>query len=165
MSHRKWQLIPGNFFFLCQENSMDRAVWRDTVHGIIKSWTILSTWHTHTQIFKIEIWIDKHTHMCVCRVAFLSYLFFSSLYLNFYNEEGRRGGCFPKFFLMPNKLKASKKYSINPSLSVSHAEGTPVIFWVNTLVALDTDHYSPLFLESPASVIHSFTRLTKLNHH
>lgn len=107
--------------------------------------------------------MDKHMHMCVCRVAFLSYLFFSSSYLNFYNEEGGRGGCFPKFFLMPNKLKASKKYSINPSLSVSHAEGTPVIFWVNALVALDTDHYSPLFLENPAPVIHSFAQLTKLN--
>ena len=104
--------------------------------------------------------MDKHMHMCVCRVAFLTYLFFSSSYLNFYNAEGGRGGCFPKFFLMPNKLKASKKYSINPSLSVSHAEGTPVIFWVNALVALDTDHYSPLFLESPASVIHSFTFIT-----
>lgn len=60
-------------------------------------------------------------------------------------------------------MKASKKYSINPSLSVSHAEGTPVIFWVNALAGSDTDHYSPLFLESPASVIHSFARLTKLN--
>ena len=57
--------------------------------------------------------MDKHMHMCVCRVAFLSYLFFSSSYLNFYNAEGGRGGCFPKFFLMPNKLKASKKYSIS----------------------------------------------------
>ena len=103
-------------------------------------------------------------HMCVYSVAFLSYLFFLSLYLNFYNEEGGRGGYFPKFSLMPNKLKPSKKYSINPSLSVSYAEGTSVIFWVNTLVAWILTIIL-LSLESPASVILSFARLTKLNYH
>ena len=28
--------------YSCQENSMDRGVWRVTVHGVVKSWTQLS---------------------------------------------------------------------------------------------------------------------------
>ena len=31
------------------ENSMDREAWWATVHGVTKSWTGLSNWHTNTQ--------------------------------------------------------------------------------------------------------------------
>ena len=33
--------------YSCLENSMDRGVWWASVHGVIKSWTQLST-HAHT---------------------------------------------------------------------------------------------------------------------
>jgi len=32
--------------YSCLENSMDRGAWQATVHGVLKSWTGLST-HTH----------------------------------------------------------------------------------------------------------------------
>ena len=52
------RLIPGSgrspeggngnqLHYSCLENSMDRAVWWATVHGVAKSPTWLSTWHTH----------------------------------------------------------------------------------------------------------------------
>ena len=42
--NRKWQPAP---VFL-SENSMVRGAWQATVHGIAKSWTLLSDWaHTH----------------------------------------------------------------------------------------------------------------------
>ena len=33
--------------YSCLENLMDRGAWRATVHGVAKSWTQLSTQHTH----------------------------------------------------------------------------------------------------------------------
>ena len=34
----------GNpFQYFCLENLMDRGVWQATVHGVTKSWTLLST--------------------------------------------------------------------------------------------------------------------------
>ena len=44
-------LGEGNGYSLqysCLENSMDKGVWRDTVHGVAKSWTRLSDL-AHTQ--------------------------------------------------------------------------------------------------------------------
>ena len=35
--------------YSCLENSMDRGAWRATIHGVTKSWTWLSDWHTNTQ--------------------------------------------------------------------------------------------------------------------
>ena len=41
----------GNLLlYSCLENSMDRGAWRATVHGVTKTWTWLSEWHTETQI-------------------------------------------------------------------------------------------------------------------
>ena len=40
---RKWH---HTLQYPCLENSMDRATWQAIVHGIAKSWTQLSTWHT-----------------------------------------------------------------------------------------------------------------------
>ena len=34
--------------YSCLENPMDRGAWRATVHGVTKSWTQLSDYHTHT---------------------------------------------------------------------------------------------------------------------
>ena len=34
--------------FSCLGNSMDRGSWQSTVHGVIKSWTQLNTWHLLT---------------------------------------------------------------------------------------------------------------------
>ena len=31
------------FQYFCLENLMDRGVWQATVHGVTKSWTLLST--------------------------------------------------------------------------------------------------------------------------
>ena len=33
--------------YSCLENSMDRGAWQATVHGVTKSWTRLSDYHTH----------------------------------------------------------------------------------------------------------------------
>ena len=33
--------------YSCLENSMDREAWRATVHGVAKSWILLSDSHTH----------------------------------------------------------------------------------------------------------------------
>ena len=35
--------------YSCLENSMDKGAWQSTAHGVTKSWTRLSTFHTHTQ--------------------------------------------------------------------------------------------------------------------
>ena len=35
--------------YSCLENSMDRGTWWAIVHGVTKSWTRLSNWHTHSQ--------------------------------------------------------------------------------------------------------------------
>ena len=37
--------------YSCLENSMDRGAWWATVHGVIKSWTQLST-HTYPHLFQ-----------------------------------------------------------------------------------------------------------------
>ena len=37
--------------YFCLENSMDRAAWRATVHGVGKSQTWLSEWHFHFSFF------------------------------------------------------------------------------------------------------------------
>ena len=34
--------------YSCLENPMDKGAWQVTVHGVPKSWTWLSDWHTHT---------------------------------------------------------------------------------------------------------------------
>ena len=39
--------------YSCQENSMDRGVWRATVHGVVKSWTQLSE---HSNVYFVIIW-------------------------------------------------------------------------------------------------------------
>ena len=39
--------------YSCLENSMDRGVWRATVHGVIKSWTWLSGYHFHSLISEL----------------------------------------------------------------------------------------------------------------
>ena len=50
----------GKFFWrrerqsTCLENSMDREAWQATVHGVTKSWTWLSDWHTHTDIPEVS---------------------------------------------------------------------------------------------------------------
>ena len=52
----------GNGYSLqssCLENSMDRGAWWATVHGIAKSQTRLSDWHTH---ICIEVY---NTHTCI----------------------------------------------------------------------------------------------------
>ena len=35
--------------YTCLENSMDKGAWQSTAHGVTKSWTRLSAFHTHTQ--------------------------------------------------------------------------------------------------------------------
>ena len=35
--------------YSCLEDSMDRGTWRATVHGVAKSWPLLSNFHTRTQ--------------------------------------------------------------------------------------------------------------------
>ena len=50
----------GNGYLLqysCLDNSMDRGVWRATVHGVTKSQTQLSNSHTQTHIY-----IHTYTH-------------------------------------------------------------------------------------------------------
>ena len=38
--------------YFCLENSMDRGVWRATVHGITKSQTQLNNSYTHTPLWQ-----------------------------------------------------------------------------------------------------------------
>ena len=53
-----WGLIPGPgrspgerkgypLQYSCLENPMDGGAWQPTVHGVTKSWTQLSNYHTH----------------------------------------------------------------------------------------------------------------------
>ena len=47
-----WEYLLGEgngnpLQYSCLENSMDRAAWRATVHGVAKNWTRLSERHTH----------------------------------------------------------------------------------------------------------------------
>ena len=67
----------GNpLYYSCLENSMNRGAWRATVHGVTKSWTLLTERliHTHT-----------HTHTRMYRSCYISlfaaYLWFSSFVL------------------------------------------------------------------------------------
>ena len=39
--------------YSCLKNSMDRGAWQATVHGVLKSWTGLST-HTHTHMIALH---------------------------------------------------------------------------------------------------------------
>ena len=53
LKHKGQSMIIGvgndNLFqYSCLENPMNRGVWQATVHGIAKSWTLLST-NMHTQ--------------------------------------------------------------------------------------------------------------------
>ena len=45
--------------YSCLENSMDRGAWQATVHGVTKSQTRLSNWHTHylSSAFPFVCWI------------------------------------------------------------------------------------------------------------
>ena len=56
----------GNGYLLqysCLENPMDRAVWKDTVHGVAKSRTQLSDCHFHLKrMMSIFINMDKLKH-------------------------------------------------------------------------------------------------------
>ena len=48
----RWGRFPGEgngypLQYSCLENSMDREAWWITAHGVAKTWTQLSTFHTH----------------------------------------------------------------------------------------------------------------------
>ena len=43
--------------YSCQENPINRKAWQATIHGVTKSQTQLSDWHTHTH---------AHTHTRPC---------------------------------------------------------------------------------------------------
>ena len=55
-----WGRSPGRgngnlLHYSCLENSMDRGVWWAIVHGVTKSWTLLSMCvHTHNQFIDQE---------------------------------------------------------------------------------------------------------------
>ena len=56
IAYKKQQLVGectefqegnGNLFpYYCLKNSIDRGAWRATVHGVLKSWTQLSDFHS-----------------------------------------------------------------------------------------------------------------------
>ena len=41
-----WEGNGNPFQYSCLENSMDRGAWWATIHGVVKSWTWLSDFHT-----------------------------------------------------------------------------------------------------------------------
>ena len=47
--------------YSCLENSMDKEIWQATVHGVTKSRTRLSDFHTHTHT-------HTHTHFHIHRI-------------------------------------------------------------------------------------------------
>ena len=56
--------------YSCPEDSMDRGVWRATVHAVAKSWTELST-HTHSNhelvVCQLSVLCFKHPLICFQR--------------------------------------------------------------------------------------------------
>ena len=53
--------------YSCLENSMDKGLWRATVHAVTKSWTELST-HTHSNhelvVCQLSVLCFKHPLIC-----------------------------------------------------------------------------------------------------
>ena len=51
--------------------SMDKGAWWATVHGITKSWTRLSDWHTHTHVYiksinmSVSVYLCTYVHICI----------------------------------------------------------------------------------------------------
>ena len=48
---------PLQYSFL--ENSMDREAWRAIVHGVAKSWTRLSDFHSNKNLHKLQEYREK----------------------------------------------------------------------------------------------------------
>ena len=48
--------------YSCLENPIDRGAWRAIVHGVAKSWTLLSNTHTHTHT-RTHTHTYTHTHV------------------------------------------------------------------------------------------------------
>ena len=66
--------------YSCLEISVDRGVWRATVHGVTKSWTLLSDSHTHTHTHT-HIHTHTHHHSYLRPIASFPYLDFCSTLL------------------------------------------------------------------------------------
>ena len=86
-----WGRSPGEgngnpLQYSCLENSMDRGTWQGTVHGITKSWTQLSDYHSLKLLQALWHWaIHFHDwayfpHLCIGTVI-LSHRFFFSFVL------------------------------------------------------------------------------------
>ena len=45
--------------YFCLENSVDRGAWWSTVHGVAKSWTQLSNYHSLTPAGKFKMSFQK----------------------------------------------------------------------------------------------------------
>ena len=111
--------------YSCLENSMDRGVWRSTVHGVAKSWTQLSACtHTHTHLH-ILLYSPPGTSIPII-----------SLYLHVRMREEMAGT-----LLQRKKTKAQRSglYIVtwplrsNPELRASCPQ--PALFLPNTWVA------------------------------
>ena len=95
--------IPGGGYgdslqYSCLENSMDRGVWRATVHGVAKSQTWLSTSFRLKQIYFLFSSVKSVLGcMCVCvwitifLMVWLPSVWFHSLNKNFYEKYLRSG--------------------------------------------------------------------------
>ena len=64
--------------YSCLENSMDRGAWQTTVHGVAKSWTWLSHFHSLTRsgiisnpddlsYWRLPRWLSGKESVCQCR--------------------------------------------------------------------------------------------------
>ena len=78
----RWEDSPGEgngnpLQYSCLENPMNRGAWRDTVHGVSKSWTRLSHWTcTHFVDLRLLCWfqvynkmIQGYIHLCCACVT------------------------------------------------------------------------------------------------
>ena len=81
--------------YSCLENSMDRGVWRATVHGVKKNKTWLRNWvrvcahaHTHTHTHTHTLWISDYSLPDVLWVCLLFFFFCLSFFLgNSYDTQ------------------------------------------------------------------------------
>ena len=50
--------------YFCLENSMDRGAWWATVHGVAKSWTLLSNFHFYPRLYHYWLSPPCLSHPC-----------------------------------------------------------------------------------------------------
>ena len=110
--------------YSCLKNSMDRGVWRASVHGVAKSWTWLRHEHFHFSCIQyinstITLWVKipllsplKYTMDAMDSVQFIS---FTQLCLTLWDPMN----CFPVHHQLP-ELAQTQVHRVGDAIQPSH---------------------------------------------